>query len=253
MYGEVELVLYSALRDAVGSKTFKAPCGYTLRRALEDLTSRSRAAARLLEEVGWSVYGLRDDGSRLDLDSELPCGGRVHVVLPPSGGALVRARLLRGGEQLDLNSLIAEAASASRGAGAVAVFVGVVKGVVEGGVVVERLVYEDAGGLTERVMERIASEVASKHGLDAAMVYHYTGVRRPGEITIVAVVAGRSRLNVYPALQELVDRVKKEAPIWKAEHREGGEIVYILGDRIVSRRVIGEGRPLEAEGLGHEL
>ena len=237
MDGYSELVFYSALRDALGSESMVVPCSKTLREVLESLASKHRSVEMLLKEVDWNVYGVRDDGSRVELDSRLPCGSRVHVVLPPSGGALIDARILRRGDDVDLGDLVSLAASQSRASGAVAVFVGVVKGEV-GGVRVNKLVYEDAGKAAEAVMRRIALEVAEKHELDAAIVYHYTGERLPGEKTIIAVVAGKSRLNVYPALQELVDRVKREAPIWKVEYRERGEVVYILGDRVIRREVL---------------
>ncbi|GBF09241.1 molybdopterin converting factor [Aeropyrum pernix] len=235
--GWVELRLYTILKDAAGAETVRVPCppgGVTLGEALREAARTSGGLERALDAVSWEVYGLLDDGSRLALEDRVACGSRVHIIPPPSGGGVVvEARLLKPGEHVDIAGLVARAASASPANGAVAVFVGTVKSVV-GGVRVEKLFYEAAWGVAERVIESILREEAGANGLSAAIVYHYTGERRPGETTIVAVVAGASRDNVYPGLQRVVDRVKREAPIWKVEYREGGVKAYILGDRVVT-------------------
>ncbi|BAN89932.1 molybdopterin converting factor [Aeropyrum camini SY1 = JCM 12091] len=235
----MELRLYTILRDAAGSEAVRIPCppgGLTLGEALREAARASGGLGRALETISWEVYGLLDDGSRLSLEDRVGCGSRVHVIPPPSGGeggVVVEARLLKPGESVDIAGLVARAASASPANGAVAVFVGTVKAVV-GGVRVEKLFYEAAEDVAARVIESILREEAAANGLSAAIVYHYTGERRPGETTIVAVVAGASRGNVYPGLQRVVDRVKREAPIWKVEYRERGVKAYILGDRVVT-------------------
>ncbi len=233
----VELVLYTILRDATGRPSVAVECreGDSLRALLEKAARETRGLARALEAVSWNVYGLTDSGERVELDDMAPCGSRIHVVPPPSGGSpLVEARLVRGGV-VDVSELVSRAASAGGNVGAVAVFVGYVKGF-SGGARVERLVYEAAEDVAGRVIEGILREEAEANGLAAAIVYHHVGVRLPGEQTIVAVVAGESRSNVYPGLQRVVDRVKREAPIWKVEYREGGVKAYILGDRVVEIR-----------------
>jgi len=239
--GEAVLRLYSILADGAGRREVRVPCsgGETLRSLLERAAAEAPGLGEALRVIGWSVYGLTGEGERVDLDGVAPCG-ELHVIPPPSGGGrLVRARLLREDERVDLDSVVAEAAVSSD-TGAVAVFVGVVKGL-NGGAVVEKLYYDAAPGVAEKVIERILREEAERHDLRAAIVLHYTGNRYPGEVTFIAVVSGRGRRNVFPALEAVVERVKREAPIWKVEYRADGSKAYILGDRIVRLEAAGGG------------
>ncbi len=232
--GEAVLKLYSILADAAGRRELRVPCGSgdTLRGLLERAAGEAPGLGEALKVIEWSVYGLTSEGVRVELDEEAPCS-EIHVVPPPSGGQrLIRARILREDEPVDVASVVAEASRVSSDTGAVAVFVGVVKGL-NMGVVVEKLYYEAAEGVAEKVIEGILREEAERHDLRAAIVLHYTGTRLPGDVTFVAVVAGRGRRNVFPALEAVVERVKREAPIWKVEYRADGSKAYILGDRVV--------------------
>lgn len=237
---EAVLKLYSILADSAGRREVRVPCGGgdTLRSLLERASREAPGLEEALSAIGWSVYGLTGSGERVELDEEAPCG-EIHVVPPPSGGQrLVRARLLGEDEKVDVASVIAEAAAASSDTGAVAVFVGVVKGL-NSGVVVEKLYYDAARGVAEKVIEGILREEAERHDLRAAIVLHYTGNRYPGDVTFIAVVSGRGRRNVFPALEAVVERVKREAPIWKVEYRADGSKAYILGDKVVKLEAAG--------------
>jgi molybdopterin synthase catalytic subunit len=49
-------------------------------------------------------------------------------------------------------------------------------------------------------------------------IHHFTGEFELGEDLVYVLVAGSHRTNVFPVLQEAVERYKKEAPIFKKEH-----------------------------------
>ena len=238
--GEAVLKLYSILADAAGRREIRVPCleGEKLRSLIERAASEAPGLGEALNVIEWSIYGLTSSGERVELDDKAPCG-EIHLVPPPSGGSrLVKARLLDEDETVDIASVVAEAGGVSSDTGAVAVFVGIVKGL-NSGVVVEKLYYDAARGVAERVIEAILREEAERHDLRAAIVLHYTGNRYPGDVTFIAVVSGRGRRNVFPALEAVVERVKREAPIWKVEYRADGSKAYILGDRVVKLEAAG--------------
>ncbi|WP_440059621.1 molybdenum cofactor biosynthesis protein MoaE [Thermogladius sp. 4427co] len=125
--------------------------------------------------------------------------------------------------------------AADRELGGIEIFIGVVKGVVNGSRVI-KLVYTAYTRLAEERLKKIAEEEALKHRLHAAVIIHRIGEVKPGEATVVILAAGKSREDVNKATKSMIDRVKREAPIYKLEVREDGEY-WVLGDETRVRRV----------------
>lgn len=227
----VRVKLYSILRDStgLGEVEVEIPRGSRVSDLLETLMS-IEGFRRAYEMIGGSLLLLDESGSRLEGDSVVE-SKIVHVMPPPAGGSkIVEVGVLTEGDDFDVGALENRLAKA-RPNGAIAIFVGRVKGV-SGGERVLGLYYDHAEELLEATLRRIAEEEVAKWGLAGVAVYHYVGWRNVGEKTIIVAVVGDSRKAVYPALEEVVERVKREAPIWKVEYRESGAY-YILGDRIV--------------------
>jgi molybdopterin synthase catalytic subunit/molybdopterin converting factor small subunit len=229
----VRLRLYGILAAGAGGRVVEVDesgCG-----SVECLLRRAAAGnpglARALEAVGWEVV-IVSGGRRLEPSEPPPKGGELQILPPASGGsaARVEAGILRPGEELDLDELVSRLALP--GVGAVAVFVGVVRSP-ERGEEVEYLDYDYDERLTPAWLERLAREEAEAGGLRGVAVYHYVGRRRPGERTMIVAVAAPHRREALEALSRIVDRVKREAPIWKAEKR-GGRVYYHVGDREVT-------------------
>lgn len=112
--------------------------------------------------------------------------------------------------------------------GAIAVFIGVVKEVV-GSSRVLKLNYSAIEEVAVEKLKAIASEISSSHNLRGILIRHYIGSLKPGDPTLVVFVAGESRKNVYPALEEAVERIKHEVPIFKLEERNDGAF-WVVGD-----------------------
>ncbi len=223
----VKVKLYSLLRDSIGSQELliELPDGSRVSELLKTLEKHS-GFKRALETIGGSLLILDEEGSRLSEDSPLK-SSVIHIMPPPAGGSHIEVGILEPGEEFNIEELEARLPIE----GATAIFIGYVKGLNEGEKVLE-LNYEHAGELTVKTLRKIAEEEASKWKLKSIAIYHYVGSRKVGEKTIIVAVSGESRKTVFPALAETVERVKREAPIWKIEHREKGK-VYILGDKII--------------------
>lgn len=157
-------------------------------------------------------------------------GDLVDIMPPPSGGSY-EVRLLRDDERVVLDDVVRElkGIKGSVKAGAIAVFIGFVKGEV-GSTKVYELRYEVNEEYTLKSIERILKDVLSKYtGVLAIRLFHRVGTYRPGDDVFYVFVLGVSRRDVVPALTEVIERVKHEVGIWKLERRDDG-LFWVLGD-----------------------
>jgi molybdopterin synthase catalytic subunit len=113
-------------------------------------------------------------------------------------------------------------------AGAVAIFIGRVKGKV-GVFRVFSLSYETAEPHSTQSLEKIAREELEKNSLQGVMIYHKRGEALPGEPVLFIAVASKARKEAIRVLESTLERVKHEAYVWKLEKREDGEF-WIVGD-----------------------
>lgn len=105
-------------------------------------------------------------------------------------------------------------------AGAIACFIGTVRGRGLKGGRVLRLEYEAEEELALKSLESIRRELLEKWGLKDLRIHHIIGEVPVGEDTIYIVAASEHRREALEAVKEAIDRVKKEVPIWKKEVTE---------------------------------
>ncbi|MCZ2808723.1 MAG: molybdenum cofactor biosynthesis protein MoaE [Candidatus Bathyarchaeota archaeon] len=105
-----------------------------------------------------------------------------------------------------------------RKAGAIATFVGVVRGETLGGENVERLELEAYEERANKILGGICEELKKREGVVDVQIHHFVGEFGVGEDLVYVVVAGAHRENVFGVLQEAVERYKNEAPVFKKEH-----------------------------------
>jgi molybdopterin synthase catalytic subunit len=77
-------------------------------------------------------------------------------------------------------------------------------------------------------MRSILGDCLERHGALAGAAEHRTGSVPLGEPSVVVAVSGAHREETFAAAREAIDRIKAEAPIWKAEV-EGGESSWVEG------------------------
>lgn len=101
-------------------------------------------------------------------------------------------------------------------AGAMATFVGVVRGTSVSGKVqmLELQAYEEKA---DEVLSQICDDLKKKPGIVDVQIHHLVGKFKVGEDLVYVLVAGAHRQQVFPVLKEAVERYKKEAPIFKKE------------------------------------
>jgi molybdopterin synthase catalytic subunit len=107
------------------------------------------------------------------------------------------------------------------GAGAVSVFVGVVRDRNEGRPVV-LLEYEAYASMAEAEMRRIAEEIAGEIPGARVAALHRRGRLSVGEVAVVCAASTPHRAEAFRACRTLIDRIKARVPIWKREHGPDG-------------------------------
>ncbi|MEM3549751.1 MAG: molybdenum cofactor biosynthesis protein MoaE [Candidatus Bathyarchaeia archaeon] len=121
---------------------------------------------------------------------------------------------------LTINDLVnkAKAEEDFRKAGAIALFIGVVRGENPSGEEVEKIEIEAYEEVARNSLIKICEDLKKREGIVDVQIHHFIGEFNVGEDLVYVLVAGSRRENVFPVLVEAVERYKKEAPIFKKEY-----------------------------------
>jgi len=103
-------------------------------------------------------------------------------------------------------------------AGALAIFIGVVRGETLSGETVKKLELEAYEEKANEVLGNICKELRKRKGVVEVQIHHLVGEFGVGEDLVYVLVAGAHREDVFPVLEEAVERYKKEAPVFKKEY-----------------------------------
>lgn len=127
-------------------------------------------------------------------------------------------------EPLDVQAVVRRAEEEADAArrGAVAVFIGIVRGENAGRRVVD-LQYEAYEPLALKTFGMVADEVREAWPGVVVAARHRVGSIRVGEASIVIAAASAHRAEAFRACRYVIERVKQIAPIWKRERFDGGE------------------------------
>ena len=102
-------------------------------------------------------------------------------------------------------------------AGAIAFFIGTVRGATLEGEKVQQLTLEAYEEKANEVLEKISGDLSQKPGIVDVQLHHLLGQFDVGEDLVYVSVAGSHRTDVFPVLREAVERYKSEVPIFKKE------------------------------------
>ncbi|MBM3448752.1 MAG: molybdenum cofactor biosynthesis protein MoaE [Bacteroidetes bacterium] len=123
--------------------------------------------------------------------------------------------------QLYPEHLTFESPFRSADSGAEVIFEGIVRSPNKGKQVLY-LEFEAYEALFGNEMIRIATALHEKFDLHALMLHHRIGKVYPGECAVLAAVYAKHRDHAFMACAELMNELKKSAPIWKKEFHEDG-------------------------------
>jgi molybdopterin synthase catalytic subunit len=207
----VTVLYFAASREAAGaSREALEPVPATVADLRRLLVQRHPRLAAVLERCRFAV-----DQHMAEESDALRDGAEVAVIPPVSGGGPA-CRLQE--TPLDMAALVAEVRAPGRGG--VVTFQGDVRATTAGRAVV-RLEYEAYLPMAERTLERLAAEIEREHGAVVA-IHHRVGHLVPGEAAVMIACAAPHRVAAFRACERAIERLKREAPIWKREVFEDG-------------------------------
>jgi len=122
-------------------------------------------------------------------------------------------------QPFDMGQEVQAFSVATRGAGAIVTFSGMVRD--EGGTL-SRMEIEHYPGMTEKALAKIRAEAMDRWTLTDALIIHRHGALEPGEQIMMVATASRHRKDAFEAAEFLMDYLKSRAPFWKKEFTADG-------------------------------
>jgi MoaE-MoaD fusion protein len=199
----VHVRLFAALRERAGRDQLELelPEGALVADALAAVDDLARDLPLVLAVN--REYAARDD--------MLSPGDELALIPPVSGGAATAPHVAVRAEPLSLDALAA--AVRDPRAGAVVTFSGVTRDV-------EHLDYEAYAEMAAEQIEAIVAAAIERHGLTAAAAEHRVGRVPRSEASVIVAASAPHRAEAFAGAREIIDEIKRRAPIWKREEGE---------------------------------
>lgn len=77
-------------------------------------------------------------------------------------------------------------------------------------------------GFSDEAVMRIGERCAARHAITAGLILHRVGVVLPGEAIVLVAALSRHRTDALAAVEEMIDTLKTDAPLWKREVTDAG-------------------------------
>jgi molybdopterin synthase catalytic subunit len=216
---KVAVRLFARYREAVGRDRIEIdlPDGGTVEAAWETVSRRFPALGQYRP---FTLFALRED--YVAPDHRLGEGDELCLFPPVSGG-------LGGTDWIEVTTealserAVSEAVS-DPGAGAIALFSGVVRDQT-GGRRVKFLEYEAHTPMALAKMREIAASIRTRwpDTLRVALI-HRIGRLEIGESSVMIAVSSPHRKVAFEACHFAIDTLKETVPVWKKEYFEDGEV-----------------------------
>ena len=79
-------------------------------------------------------------------------------------------------------------------------------------------------GMTEKALESIVQKAKSHWGIEQTIIIHRVGKLLPKDVIVGVIVSSRHRSNAFKACEFIIDFLKTDAPFWKKEISDKGEL-----------------------------
>lgn len=122
----------------------------------------------------------------------------------------------------DIGAEIEALTGGDTGIGAVASFIGKVRGEAHGAKLLA-MTLEHYPGMTEDELSRIEDEARARFKLQASVIVHRVGDLKPGDNIVLVITCAPHRGDAFQACEFLMDYLKTRAPFWKKETDAAGD------------------------------
>ncbi|MFK7867594.1 MAG: molybdenum cofactor biosynthesis protein MoaE [Alphaproteobacteria bacterium] len=135
-------------------------------------------------------------------------------------------------EAFDLDLEIRRLKQGDHDIGAIVSFTGCVRHKIEEADAIEEpqikaLHIEHYPGMTERMMAEFRAEAMMRWKLSSATIIHRVGSLMAGDDIVLVITAAPHRKAAFDACQFLMDWLKNDAPLWKAEETIDGKLYWV--------------------------
>jgi molybdopterin synthase catalytic subunit len=113
-------------------------------------------------------------------------------------------------------------------AGGIVLFLGTVRNQSEAGKVTE-IIYEAYSSMAEKKLKEIEEEAKQRWPVREVRIVHRTGRLRVGEVSVGVAVSAPHRAEAFEACRHIIERIKRDLPIWKKERLAVGKDVWVEG------------------------
>lgn len=110
--------------------------------------------------------------------------------------------------------------------GGVVTFVGTMRDFNDGKDV-EAMFLDYYAGMTEKHIEQVCEEAASKWEINDSLVVHRHGEIRPNDPIVLVATWSAHRANAFDACRYIINYLKERAPFWKSETTTSGEKIWV--------------------------
>ena len=216
----VRVLYFAVVRERLGcdEETLELADGATVEAAWRELEQKHPELGGLRAVVKLAV-----NEEFAAPDRALADGDVIAIIPPVAGGAGV---FRVSDEPLVLEEVVRAVGGESQGG--VVTFTGVVRRESRGKRIV-RLEYEAYRPMAERKLAEIGAGIAAEWPGARVAIVHRVGKLAVGEVAVVIAASAPHRAEAFAACREAIERLKREAPIWKKEVGEDGEEWIGLG------------------------
>ena len=104
--------------------------------------------------------------------------------------------------------------------------------------IVKGITYDAHDEMVIKSFENIYKDADDKLKIKdrAVFIEHVKGYVNLGEISIIIAVACKHRDQAYLLSRYFIEEIKKRSPIWKKEHYEKNESVWLKGNPIINEK-----------------
>jgi MoaE-MoaD fusion protein len=205
---KVRVKLFASVREIVGRRELVLDVseGFTVSALSRRLVSDHPKLLALMPSLQFAVNHEYADGQRVLVE-----GDEVAAIPPVSGGADIFEVIQ---DPLSMDRLAASVASGT--SGAIAGFLGVVRGQSRGRQV-DHLEYDAYTEMAVAKMRQIGEEIHSRWPVDRVAIAHRVGRLGVGDASVAIAVSSPHRHEALQACAYAIERLKAIVPIWKKE------------------------------------
>lgn len=217
---DIQVRLFAGLRERLGSDliTVAVPNCCTAAQLKAALSTLHPTEKNLLTSALVAV-----NRQYVTAEQTIQPRDEVALIPPVGGGSMALPSCLITSDELSLDA--AQKALSSPSFGGITLFAGTVREWT-GGRQTSHLEYEAYTEMAISIMQDIERELASAFPGVQTLQWHRVGKLYPTDIAVICGAAAPHRDDAFAACRALIDRLKKDVPIWKKEWYADGKTVW---------------------------